>query len=177
MGRQPRSGDIPWLSAHSTLNWIGGDKFMLDPFAQKSRVLSRLLASARHCPKIAFPNRELAHSRRNRMRWPSLIRGFASFFRVSSVRVTVTCRVLKFVTTGFAAGGRDALPDSRRDGGATKAPATALRPKRRSREALSWRIPKSRDGVATCRRYDVACQRKAKPKPWERDNIPYCLQL
>ena len=25
MGRQPRSGDSPWLSAHSILNWIGGD--------------------------------------------------------------------------------------------------------------------------------------------------------
>jgi len=37
---------------------------------------------------------------------------------------TFTCRVLKFVTTGLAAGGRDALPGSRRDGGATKAQAS-----------------------------------------------------
>ena len=31
MGRQPRSGDFPWLSAHSILNWIGGDRSMVDP--------------------------------------------------------------------------------------------------------------------------------------------------
>ena len=37
MGRQPRSGDIPWLSAHSILNWIGGDVSMLAPFWRKSR--------------------------------------------------------------------------------------------------------------------------------------------
>jgi hypothetical protein len=37
MGRQPRSGDIPWLSAHSILNWIGGDISMLTPFSAKSR--------------------------------------------------------------------------------------------------------------------------------------------
>src|SRR5207244_11678341 len=40
MGRQPRSGDIPWLSAHSILNWIGGDTSMLDPSAQMSSILS-----------------------------------------------------------------------------------------------------------------------------------------
>jgi hypothetical protein len=37
MGRQPRSGDIPWLSAHSILNWIGGDIYMLNLFTAKSR--------------------------------------------------------------------------------------------------------------------------------------------
>ena len=31
MGRQPRSGDIPWLSAHSILNWIGGDTYYANP--------------------------------------------------------------------------------------------------------------------------------------------------
>ena len=41
MGRQPRSGDIPWLAAHSTLNWIGGDSFMLDPLSQKSSIVLR----------------------------------------------------------------------------------------------------------------------------------------
>jgi hypothetical protein len=40
MGRQPRSGDFPWLSAHSILNWIGGDTSMLDPCAQMSSILS-----------------------------------------------------------------------------------------------------------------------------------------
>src|SRR6266566_1385776 len=40
MGRQPRSGDFPWLSAHSILNWIGGDTSMLDPSAQMSSILS-----------------------------------------------------------------------------------------------------------------------------------------
>jgi hypothetical protein len=40
MGRQPRSGDFPWLSAHSILNWIGGDTSMLDPFVKKSSILS-----------------------------------------------------------------------------------------------------------------------------------------
>jgi hypothetical protein len=37
MGRQPRSGDIPWLTAHSILNWIGGDTAMLILFTAKSR--------------------------------------------------------------------------------------------------------------------------------------------
>src|SRR5581483_3541415 len=41
MGRQPRSGDIPWLSAHSILNWIGGDTSMLAPLASKSRPFRR----------------------------------------------------------------------------------------------------------------------------------------
>src|SRR5450631_3025611 len=122
MGRQPRSGDIPWLSAHSTLNWIGGDNFMLDPFAQKSRVLSRLLARPRHCPKIAFPNGELAHSRRNRMRWPSFIRVFACFF----VSLSLWSHSLagSQVRHDGLRRGRDALPDGRRDGGATKARAS-----------------------------------------------------
>ena len=40
MGLQPRSGDIPWLSAHSILNWIGGDTSMLDPSSKKSSNLS-----------------------------------------------------------------------------------------------------------------------------------------
>ena len=40
MGRQPRSGDFPWLSAHSILNWIGGDTSMLDPSVQMSSILS-----------------------------------------------------------------------------------------------------------------------------------------
>src|SRR5215470_16074458 len=31
MGQRPRSGDFPWLPAHSILNWIGGDISMLDP--------------------------------------------------------------------------------------------------------------------------------------------------
>ncbi len=31
MGRQPRSGDIPWLSAHSILNRIGGDNLNARP--------------------------------------------------------------------------------------------------------------------------------------------------
>jgi hypothetical protein len=43
MGRQPRSGDSPWLSAHSILNWIGGDIPMLDRLSQKSSVLSSIL--------------------------------------------------------------------------------------------------------------------------------------
>src|SRR5271157_1315614 len=43
MGRQPRSGDIPWLSAHSILNWIGGDTSMLDLFTAKSRTMCRNL--------------------------------------------------------------------------------------------------------------------------------------
>src|SRR6266581_3555917 len=37
MGRRPRSGDIPWLPAHSILNWIGGDTYMLDLLWGKSR--------------------------------------------------------------------------------------------------------------------------------------------
>ena len=41
MGRQPRSGDIPWLSAHSTLNWIGGDIYMLILWGVKSSVICR----------------------------------------------------------------------------------------------------------------------------------------
>jgi len=36
MGRQPRSGDFSWLSAHSILNWIGGDTSMVAPMPQKS---------------------------------------------------------------------------------------------------------------------------------------------
>src|ERR1700687_3036248 len=40
MGRQPRSGDSPWLPAHSILKRIGGDTSMLDPLSQKSSVLS-----------------------------------------------------------------------------------------------------------------------------------------
>src|ERR1700685_2134827 len=43
MGRQPRSGDIPWLSAHSILNWIGGDSSMLVLFGGKSRGMCRFL--------------------------------------------------------------------------------------------------------------------------------------
>jgi len=43
MGRQPRSGDIPWLSAHSILNWIGGDISMLFLFGLKSSVICRNL--------------------------------------------------------------------------------------------------------------------------------------
>src|SRR5215831_10790965 len=43
MGRQPRSGDIPWLSAHSILNWIGGDISMLFLFTAKSRGFCRIL--------------------------------------------------------------------------------------------------------------------------------------
>jgi hypothetical protein len=39
MGRQPRSGDIPWLAAHSILNWIGGDISMLILFRAKSRTI------------------------------------------------------------------------------------------------------------------------------------------
>jgi hypothetical protein len=35
MGRQPRSGDIPWLSAHSILNWIGGDTYYPTPLRLK----------------------------------------------------------------------------------------------------------------------------------------------
>ena len=45
MGRQPRSGDIPWLSAHSILNWIGGDTYYANPvwlevkgYVQKSAI-------------------------------------------------------------------------------------------------------------------------------------------
>jgi hypothetical protein len=36
MGRRPRSGDIPWPPAHSILNWIGGDIYMLVPLMAKS---------------------------------------------------------------------------------------------------------------------------------------------
>jgi len=43
MGRQPRSGDIPWLSAHSILNWIGGDALMVTPILTKSRNICRNL--------------------------------------------------------------------------------------------------------------------------------------
>ena len=43
MGRQPKSGDIPWLSAHSILNWIGGDKSMLVLFWLKSSAMCRNL--------------------------------------------------------------------------------------------------------------------------------------
>src|ERR1017187_7482291 len=43
MGRQPRSGDIPWPSAHSILNWIGGDSSMLFLFWLKSRPICRNL--------------------------------------------------------------------------------------------------------------------------------------
>jgi hypothetical protein len=46
MGRQPRSGDIPWLTAHSILNWIGGDVFMVTPFTAKSRDICRNLRMA-----------------------------------------------------------------------------------------------------------------------------------
>jgi len=38
MGRQPRSGDLSWLSAHSILNWIGGDIYMVDPWGEMSRI-------------------------------------------------------------------------------------------------------------------------------------------
>src|SRR5882672_5597340 len=43
MGRQPRSGDIPWLAAHSILNWIGGDTSMLDLRGKKSSLLCEYL--------------------------------------------------------------------------------------------------------------------------------------
>jgi hypothetical protein len=43
MGRQPRSGDIPWLSAHSILNWIGGDTSMLILLLGKSSISCRFL--------------------------------------------------------------------------------------------------------------------------------------
>jgi len=46
MGRQPRSGDIPWLSAHSILNWIGGDALMLILFSTKSSAICRNLQAA-----------------------------------------------------------------------------------------------------------------------------------
>jgi hypothetical protein len=46
MGRQPRSGDIPWLSAHSILNWIGGDTPMLALLAGKSRLFQGLVLQA-----------------------------------------------------------------------------------------------------------------------------------
>lgn len=35
MGRQPRSGDFPWLSAHSILNWIGGDTQYANPVSDE----------------------------------------------------------------------------------------------------------------------------------------------
>jgi hypothetical protein len=47
MGRQPRSGDIPWLSAHSILNWIGGDTSMLDLSRQMSSLLSDIFEEIR----------------------------------------------------------------------------------------------------------------------------------
>src|SRR5215472_2236699 len=43
MGRQPRSGDFPWPSAHSILNWIGGDKYMLALFWTKSSLMCKNL--------------------------------------------------------------------------------------------------------------------------------------
>src|SRR5260221_5298923 len=43
MGQRPRSGDIPWLPAHSILNWIGGDTSMLDLSLAKSRLDAELL--------------------------------------------------------------------------------------------------------------------------------------
>src|SRR5436309_1331623 len=49
MGRQPRSGDIPWLSAHSILNWIGGDVSMLILSRPKSSVICRNVAWLRDC--------------------------------------------------------------------------------------------------------------------------------
>src|ERR1700686_1811646 len=50
MGRQPRSGDIPWLSAHSILNWIGGDMSMLVLFWLKSSAMCRNLRRALTMP-------------------------------------------------------------------------------------------------------------------------------
>jgi len=43
MGRQPRSGDISWLSAHSILNWIGGDIYMVALSGQMSRATCKEL--------------------------------------------------------------------------------------------------------------------------------------
>jgi hypothetical protein len=66
MGRQPRSGDIPWLSAHSILNWIGGDTHMLILLIGKSRVSCKFLQAANHQPMMNFssfplssPNRQI----------------------------------------------------------------------------------------------------------------------
>jgi hypothetical protein len=59
MGRQPRSGDIPWLSAHSILNWIGGDTSMLDLLCQMSSSLSVIFLTAARAdfnPEIAAAN-------------------------------------------------------------------------------------------------------------------------
>jgi hypothetical protein len=44
MGRQPRSGDIPWLSAHSILNWIGGDTFNANPLYGEVKGLLQISA-------------------------------------------------------------------------------------------------------------------------------------
>ena len=52
MGQRPRSGDIPWLPAHSILNWIGGDTPMLDPSAQKSSILCREIGGGQDRPKV-----------------------------------------------------------------------------------------------------------------------------
>ena len=54
MGRQPRSGDIPWLSAHSILNWIGGDTSMLDLSRQMSSVLSDIFEENRGLREYLF---------------------------------------------------------------------------------------------------------------------------
>ncbi len=43
MGREPKSGDFSWLPAHSILNWIGGDVFILAPVMGKSRDSSKKL--------------------------------------------------------------------------------------------------------------------------------------
>jgi len=54
MGRQPRSGDIPWLQAHSILNWIGGDTPMLILFPWMSRFCCRFLRRVKslHVAKV-----------------------------------------------------------------------------------------------------------------------------
>jgi len=41
MGREPKSGDFSWLPAHSILNWIGGDVFILALEMWKSRDSSK----------------------------------------------------------------------------------------------------------------------------------------
>jgi hypothetical protein len=53
MGRQPRSGDIPWLSAHSILNWIGGDTYYPTPLRLKVKWGNDRIRSA----KFRSPNR------------------------------------------------------------------------------------------------------------------------
>ena len=74
---------VPWLSAHSILNWIGGDNSMLDPFPQEVKRSFDFFGPGRpgRAPGLRFPNRN-QRSRPERARpfpgkWPGARRGGA----------------------------------------------------------------------------------------------------